>query len=70
MGFRFGEVVKLPDRYEKPYECPTTKTPYATKREAQRALKQINANQRHSMRSFRCGYCERYHLGHRRGEIF
>ena len=57
-----------PTELVNPFICPTGKTPYRTKREAEAALKQINQHQRRTMHSFRCGYCEQYHLGHRRGE--
>ncbi len=50
-------------------ECPTGKRPFTTKDDADRALRRINPTQRTHMRRYRCAYCQRYHLGHRRGAI-
>lgn len=51
------------------YECPTGKAPFRTRDEADRRLVVINRTQRTPMRRFRCGYCDRYHLGHARGRV-
>jgi len=48
-------------------ECPTGKRPFTTKADADQALRRINPTQRARMHFFRCGYCERYHIGHPRG---
>lgn len=66
MGFKLAEIVNLPASLEAPEVCPTGKTAFATKAEAQKEAKRINRIQRGVMRAFRCDYCERYHLGHRR----
>ena len=50
--------------------CPTGKTPFNTKREARKVSGQANRGQRTNMTVFRCGYCAKYHLGHRRGAIY
>ena len=71
MSFKLGEIVRtLPAIMENRFQCPTNKRPFASKAEAQAALKKINPGQRRNMRHFRCGYCEQHHLGHRRGDIF
>jgi hypothetical protein len=53
--------------------CPTGKRSFATKRAAQQAWPKIRADdaadRRTAMHPYRCGYCERFHLGHRRGAI-
>lgn len=50
--------------------CPTGKQVFDTKATARIALRRSNPRQRTTMYVFRCGYCERYHLGHRRGQIY
>jgi len=68
MGFSLREIVgQLPDHLEPIFQCPTNKRPFDTKASAQAALRRVNPHLRTAMRTFRCGYCERYHLGHRRG---
>jgi hypothetical protein len=52
------------------FTCPTNKTAYKTKREAQAALGMSNPGERSAMHTYRCAYCEHYHLGHRRGRIY
>jgi len=47
-------------------ECPTGKVPYKTKALAQRAVGASNRKSHRIVRAFRCGYCNRYHLGGRR----
>jgi hypothetical protein len=53
-------------------ECPTGKHIYREKADARRAAVAINrvhvhqADRCRPMRAFRCAYCDRYHLGHRR----
>ena len=42
MGFRFGDIVTFPAHLEEPFQCPTGKRRFATKAEAQAALKRTN----------------------------
>ena len=68
MSFKLGQIVQhLPAGLVAQFICPTGKQPFATKAAAQAALKKINPSQRHNMKSFRCNFCDQYHLGHRRG---
>ena len=50
------------------HECPTAKTPFDTRALAHAALAKLPKG-RTKMSVFRCGYCEKYHFGHRRGSI-
>lgn len=64
MGFKLAELLIEPpviplDR------CVTGKTVYRTKADGQAAAIRINRHALDPMRPFRCGWCERYHLGHR-----
>ncbi len=76
MGFTLREIIgkatveTVRDTLGVNHECPTGKTAFYTKHEADQALQRINPGQRTKMSRFRCGYCERYHLGHRRGSIY
>ena len=71
MGFCLRDVLAhVPGYLEPHYQCPTNKQPFDTKAQARAALQRVNRQQGHAMSVFRCGYCEKYHLGHRRGEIF
>lgn len=71
MGFTLKDLVtKLPAIMESRFVCPTNKQPFETKARARAALRKSNPRQRTTMYVFRCGYCERYHLGHRRGQIY
>jgi len=53
-------------------ECPTGKHVYPTKDAARRAAAAINrvhvhrADRCRPMHAYRCAYCDRFHLGHRR----
>ena len=68
MGFKFAEVLKFtPELLKREDRCPVDKKSYYTREEAQTAVKKINHYSRAPMRSFRCDYCQRYHLGHARG---
>ena len=70
MGWTLRELLRtIPAVMEDRFCCPTGKQPFPTKRAARVALRKINPKQRTAMCAFRCGYCERYHLGHRRGRI-
>ena len=71
MGFLLRDLLaRVPEQMESRFQCPTNKTAFDTKAEARRALTRINPGQRRAMRAYRCTYCERYHLGHRRGNVF
>jgi hypothetical protein len=76
MGFTLREILgkaiveRVNDTLHTTPECPTGKVTFWSKAEADQALKKINVGQRTKMTRFRCGYCERYHLGHRRGSIY
>jgi hypothetical protein len=48
--------------------CPTGKVVFVTKADAQAALGRMAAH-RTNMRAFRCAWCEKFHVGHRRGAI-
>jgi hypothetical protein len=50
-------------------ECPTGKVGYRTREAADAVLRHVNPTQRTSMHRFRCGACQHFHLGHRRGVI-
>ena len=50
-------------------QCPSGKTVYQTRREADRALVAINRSGDTRMRRYRCHFCWAYHLGHRRGVV-
>lgn len=63
-----GESSPSPEP-ERPTICPTGKTPLC-KREARQLAQRVNRTQRTNMKAFRCGWCERYHLGLRRGAIY
>jgi hypothetical protein len=56
-------------------ECPSGKTTYRTKDEAFTALEQMahrntvyenRSRRQREMAPYRCGFCEYFHLGHRR----
>lgn len=68
MAFKMREVVKLPATIADMLvpQCPTGKTGFKTKREAQHSVRGINRQQQGAMSAFRCHYCDCYHLGHRR----
>lgn len=66
MGFKLADLITNADQFDV-YECPTGKKGFDTKEQAKKALRKVNSSMRHTMRAFRCDYCERYHLGHRRG---
>ena len=76
MGFTLSDILgastvdALRDTLGVVHQCPTGKTAFTSKAEADRALRRINPTQRTTMTRFRCDYCERYHLGHRRGNIY
>ena len=67
MTFNMRDLISNPDRFDV-YQCKTNKTGFDTKKDAQAALRLINPTIRHTMRSYRCDWCDRYHLGHRRGQ--
>lgn len=70
MTFKLGQVLKsTPEILRRRDRCPTGKTAFSTKREAAAALKKINHTHRTQMKEFRCGFCEKWHLGHRRGAV-
>jgi hypothetical protein len=48
--------------------CPTGKTPYASKREATAHLRRMHGH-RTPMHAYCCGFCRAWHLGHRRGAV-
>lgn len=48
--------------------CPTGKAPYPTKAAARTHLRRMHGH-RTVMRAFRCGFCNQYHVGHRRGAV-
>jgi hypothetical protein len=50
------------------WNCPTGKSPYASKRAARDHLRRMRGL-RTPMRPFRCSFCDCYHLGHRRGAV-
>lgn len=52
-------------------ECPTGKRAYATRGEAKQQAERTNMGRDRisALRPFRCGFCEYYHLGHRRGRV-
>jgi hypothetical protein len=66
MGFKLAEL--LAERPILPLDrCATGKTVYSTKAAARAAVTDINQKIGTPMKAFRCGFCDRYHLGHRRG---
>ena len=66
MGFKLEEI--LTEQPVIPLDrCVTGKTAYPTKAAAQAAVVAVNRQMGAPMNAFRCLYCERYHLGHRRG---
>ena len=67
MSFKLAEVLQqTPDALLARDVCPVGKVPYYTKADAQEAVRRINRKHAAAMRAFRCSYCDRYHLGHRR----
>lgn len=68
MAFTLRDIIgaKAADALAPVSQCPTGKVAYLIKADADRALALIHRTQT-KMRRFRCHYCERYHLGHRRG---
>ena len=66
MSWKLGQLVDLPQAR---FECPTGKTPFVSKKAARDMARSINHTQRSDMVAFRCGYCEKYHIGHRRGVL-
>jgi hypothetical protein len=67
MGFKLAEL--LTERPILPLDrCVVTgKTAYRTKAAARAAVTGINQIIGAPMKAFRCPFCDRYHLGHRRG---
>lgn len=66
---KLGDFVSKALRDALPVDrCPTGKVSFRTKAEARRALQSQHGHHT-KMKPFRCGFCERYHLGHRRGAI-
>ena len=54
--------------------CPTGKTAYASKDAAREHLKKVRGHgsekhRRSPMGPFRCGFCGKIHLGHKRGAV-
>jgi hypothetical protein len=48
--------------------CPSGKTIYASKADAQAITRHMNhENLGDPMRPYRCAWCQHWHLGHRRG---
>jgi len=67
MGFKLGEILRVrPALLERRDRCVTGKTVFYTKTAALAALHRIHTADRTAMRPFRCAFCERFHLGHRR----
>lgn len=49
-------------------DCPTGKAPYFTRDAAERRLSTIlDMGSVHDMHTYRCEYCRKFHIGHRRG---
>ena len=76
MGFTLREVLgggvqrpEPPATREPERECPTGKVGFRTRAEADRVRGLANRNERTAMERFRCGFCEQWHLGHRRGRV-
>jgi hypothetical protein len=75
MGFMLRDILGantvdvLRDTLGVDRQCPTGKTAFMSKAEADRALRLINPTQRTTIQRYRCDYCEQFHLGHRRGII-
>ena len=70
MSFTLRQILSAqPDAPRVTIECPTGKHAFASKRDAADRARQINHTQHTNMAPFRCGYCDRYHLGHKRGAI-
>lgn len=68
MSFRLGELLGSEEIHVR-LECATGKTPFDSRQDANRALKRLPRSGPTRMTVFRCGYCEKYHLGHRRGAV-
>ena len=70
VGFKLEDVLAHPLPAIPVDRCPTGKTVYATKALAREKMKTINHHIKgRPMQAYRCGYCEKYHLGHKRGVI-
>jgi hypothetical protein len=69
MSFTLREILgaRNPELTEDRYQCPTGKQGFPSKEAAKIARNGMTNRQHHSVCVFRCPYCERYHLGHRRG---
>jgi hypothetical protein len=50
------------------WRCTTGKVCFESKQAARQAM-HGHKGHRTQMRVFRCGYCEKWHLGHKRGAI-
>jgi len=70
MAFTLRQILgaKVADDLTPVSNCPTGKTAYSTKADAERAVIGLSRKQT-KMRRFRCQFCSQYHLGHRRGTI-
>jgi hypothetical protein len=70
MGFKLRDLLRdVPELLERRDRCATGKTTFYSKRDACRALEQINRRERTHMSAFRCGACAWWHIGHRRGQV-
>lgn len=70
MTFKLGQILKhTPEILKRVDVCPTGKRAFDSKAAAKSALKKINPTHRTQMKEFRCGFCMKWHLGHRRGSI-
>ena len=74
MSFTLGTILGRVSRQEvravaePEVVCPSGKTAFPSKRAAREAHKGHRGN-RTPMAAFRCDFCSKYHLGHRRGAV-
>jgi len=67
MGFRMLDIVGQRPEVAT-YRCPSGKTVFPSKQAARQAVRGMHGH-RTRMEPFRCGFCDKYHLGHRRGAV-
>lgn len=74
MGFKLKDVLSdanrrtMQDGAEMWNTCPSGKRAYETKVEADKRLAFLHDTTTvMGMKAYRCGYCMKFHLGHRRG---
>lgn len=75
MSFTIGEIVgpsRSPEAVApavKEVACPTGKVAFASKRLARQALRLIPDDGPSTRSAYRCAFCFRHHVGHRRGAL-